>query len=96
MGVRLFWNSGEIVTPQLHLIEAAPVAVLLLLSAALAVGAGPAADYLGLAGHSLSSPQTYIDAVLGTGSLSHSLHETGVIEVIEGIGGIGETGGIGR
>ncbi|KIO48424.1 monovalent cation/H+ antiporter subunit D [Nitrosospira sp. NpAV] len=88
MGVRLFWSSDEIVTPQLHLIEAAPVAVLLLLSAALAVGAGPAADYLGLAGHSLSSPQTYIDAVLGAGLLPHSLPETEASEIIEGIGGI--------
>lgn len=66
MGIRLFWSSEEIVTPRLHLIEAAPVAVLLLLSMALAAGAGPAADYLGLAGHSLSSPQIYIDAVLGS------------------------------
>ena len=65
MGVRLFWSSDEIVTPQLHLIEAAPVAVLLLLTVALAAGAGPATEYLGLAGNSLSSPQIYIDAVLG-------------------------------
>ncbi len=64
MGVRLFWSSDEIVTPQLRLIEAAPVAVLLLLTAALTAGAGPAMDYLSLAGSSLSSPQTYIDAVL--------------------------------
>ena len=32
MGIRLFWSSDEIVTPQLHLIEAAPVAMLLLLT----------------------------------------------------------------
>lgn len=96
MGVRLFWSSDEIVTPRLHLIEAAPVAVLLLLSVALAAGAGPATEYLSLAGHSLSSPQTYIDAVLGGGPLAHSLDETEIIEVIEGIAEIGETGGIGR
>jgi multicomponent K+:H+ antiporter subunit D len=64
MGVRLFWSSDEIVTPQLRLIEASPVAVLLLLTAVLTAGAGPAMDYLSLAGSSLSSPQTYIDAVL--------------------------------
>jgi multicomponent K+:H+ antiporter subunit D len=64
MGVRLFWSSDEIVTPQLRLIEAAPVAVLLLLTAALTAGAAPAMDYLSLAGSSLSSPQIYIDAVL--------------------------------
>ncbi|ARO88222.1 monovalent cation/H+ antiporter subunit D [Nitrosospira lacus] len=88
MGVRLFWSSDEIVTPQLHLIEAAPVAVLLLLSVALTAGAGPASDFLGLAGHSLSSPQTYIDTVLGGGAVPHSLQETEVIEIIGGIGGI--------
>jgi len=53
----------------LHLIEAAPVATLLLLSVALTAGAGPAMDYLGLAGQSLSSPRDYIDAVLSTNPL---------------------------
>jgi multicomponent K+:H+ antiporter subunit D len=64
MGVRLFWSSDEIVAPQLRLIEATPVAVLLLLSAVLAAGAGPTMDYIGRAGTSLSTPQVYIDAVL--------------------------------
>ncbi|WON74013.1 monovalent cation/H+ antiporter subunit D [Nitrosospira sp. Is2] len=64
MGLRLFWSSEEIVTPRLHLTEAAPVAALLALSVALAAGTGPVMDYLSLAGESLSSPQTYIDAVL--------------------------------
>jgi multicomponent K+:H+ antiporter subunit D len=69
MGVQLFWSQGEILTPKLHLIEAAPVATLLLLSVALTAGAGPAMDYLGLAGQSLSSPRDYIDAVLGANPL---------------------------
>ena len=64
MGIRLFWGSEEMVTPRLHLTEAAPVAVLLLLSVALVAGTGPAMDYLGRAGESLSAPQAYIDAVL--------------------------------
>jgi len=68
MGMRLFWSSDKIVTPRLQLIEAAPVAVLLLLSVVLAAGTGPAMDYLSLAADSLSSPQTYIDAVLGNSS----------------------------
>jgi multicomponent K+:H+ antiporter subunit D len=68
MGMRLFWSSDEIITPRLQLIEAAPVAVLLLLSVALTAGAGPAMDYLSLAGDSLFSPQIYIDAVLGNSS----------------------------
>jgi multicomponent K+:H+ antiporter subunit D len=42
--------------------------VLLLLSAALTAGASPVMDYLSLAGDSLFSPQTYIDAVLDNGS----------------------------
>jgi multicomponent K+:H+ antiporter subunit D len=66
MGIRLFWGSEEIVTPRLHLTEAAPVAVLLLLSVALVAGTGPVMDYLGRAGESLSAPQAYIDAVLTT------------------------------
>jgi multicomponent K+:H+ antiporter subunit D len=64
MGMRLFWSSDEIAIPRLQLIEAAPVAVLLLLSVVLTAGTGPAMDYLSLAADSLSSPQTYIDAVL--------------------------------
>lgn len=69
MGMRLFWSSDEIVTPRLQLIEAAPVAVLLLLSAVLTAGAGPAMDYFSFAADSLSSPRNYINAVLGNGSL---------------------------
>ncbi|MEO7464423.1 MAG: monovalent cation/H+ antiporter subunit D [Nitrosospira sp.] len=80
MGVRLFWSSEEIVTPQLHLIEVAPVAVLLLLTLALAAGAGPAMEYLNLAASSLSTPQVYIDAVLGNGLPAGSSNG------IEGIG----------
>ena len=64
MGILLFWTSEEIMIPRLRLGEAAPVAVLLLLSVALTVETGPAMDYLSLAGNSLSSPQIYIDAVL--------------------------------
>jgi multicomponent K+:H+ antiporter subunit D len=77
MGMRLFWSQGEIVTPRLHLIEAAPVATLLLLSVALTAGAGPAMDYLGLAGQSLSSPRDYIDAVLSTNRLFSPISEGG-------------------
>jgi len=69
IGMRLFWSSDEIVTPRLQLIEAAPVAVLLLLSAVLTAGAGPAMDYFSFAADSLSSPRNYINAVLSNGSL---------------------------
>jgi multicomponent K+:H+ antiporter subunit D len=65
VGMRMFWGTDEILTPRLHVTEAAPVAVLLLLSVALAAGTGPVMDYFSLAGESLSSPQAYIDAVLG-------------------------------
>ena len=64
MGVRLFWSSDEIVTPQLRLIEAAPVAVLLLLTAGADGRRRSGHGLPELAGSSLSSPQTYIDAVL--------------------------------
>lgn len=67
MGIRLFWSPEEIAAPRLHLVEAAPVALLLLLSVGLTVGAGPVTGYLALAEAGLATPQTYIDAVLGTG-----------------------------
>lgn len=65
MGIRLFWSLEEIAAPRLHLVEAAPVALLLLLSVALTAGAGPVTGYLSLAEAALAAPQTYIDAVLG-------------------------------
>ncbi|MNR52426.1 putative monovalent cation/H+ antiporter subunit D [compost metagenome] len=46
------------------MIEAGPVAVLLLLCVGLAAGAGPVSAYLDDAARSLDQPTTYIDAVM--------------------------------
>ncbi|WP_019141570.1 monovalent cation/H+ antiporter subunit D [Noviherbaspirillum massiliense] len=64
MGTRIFWGASERIKPRLRVIEAGPVAFLVLLCAALAVQAGPVTDYLGATGNSLYTPRTYIDAVL--------------------------------
>ncbi|OZI25449.1 monovalent cation/H+ antiporter subunit D [Bordetella genomosp. 7] len=63
-GMRVFWSADERTTPRLRVIEAGPVAVLILLCVALAAGAGPVSAYLDEAARSLDQPAQYIDAVL--------------------------------
>jgi multicomponent K+:H+ antiporter subunit D len=63
-GIRVFWASDDRSTPRLRLIEAGPVAVLLLLCVGLAAGAGPVSAYLDDAARSLDQPKSYIDAVM--------------------------------
>jgi multicomponent K+:H+ antiporter subunit D len=62
-GMRLFWGSVRI-TPRLRVLEAAPIAVLVMLCMALGIWAGPVADYLDSAARSLHQPDTYIRVVL--------------------------------
>lgn len=64
IGMRLFWSVVGRTTPRLRVIEAAPVALLLLLCVGLTVAAKPAMTYVQAAAQGLTSPQTYIDAVL--------------------------------
>ncbi|AUL15341.1 NADH-ubiquinone/plastoquinone complex I subunit [Bordetella bronchiseptica MBORD675] len=64
VGIRIFWSSDDRVTPRLRLMEAGPVAVLLLLCVVLAAGAGPVSAYLDAAAQSLDRPATYVNAVL--------------------------------
>ncbi|OZI75015.1 monovalent cation/H+ antiporter subunit D [Bordetella genomosp. 12] len=63
-GIRVFWSGEERTTPRLRVIEAGPVAVLILLCVALTAGAGPVSAYLDAAAQSLDTPAAYIDAVL--------------------------------
>jgi multicomponent K+:H+ antiporter subunit D len=63
VGMRLFWGSVRI-TPRLRVLEASPVAVLVMLCLALGIWAGPVADYLDSAARSLHEPDTYIRVVL--------------------------------
>jgi multicomponent K+:H+ antiporter subunit D len=65
MGVRLFWTVSARATPRLRLIEAGPVAFLMLVSVGLTIWAGPAAGLAESAARLLADPSTYIGAVLG-------------------------------
>lgn len=64
IGMRLFWSVVGRTTPRLRVIEAAPVALLLLLCIGLTIAADPVMTYLQAAAQGLTAPQTYIDAVL--------------------------------
>lgn len=66
IGMRLFWSVVGRNTPRLRVIEAAPVATLVLLCVGLTVAAEPVMAFLQAAADGLASPQTYIDAVLAT------------------------------
>ena len=62
-GLRLFWSVTGRTTPRLRLVEVGPVTLLVVLSIALAAGAGPVMTYLESAANSLHSPEVYIRVV---------------------------------
>lgn len=64
VGMRLFWSVAARVTPRLRVLEAAPVALLVLLCAALGIVADPVLRYLDSTARSLHQPATYVRAVL--------------------------------
>ena len=64
VGMRLFWSITARTTPRLRLLEAAPVAGLVLLCLGLSVAADPVMRYLDSAARSLHQPDTYIRSVL--------------------------------
>ena len=72
-GIRAFWSNEGLVTPRLRVVEAAPVAALLLLCVALAARAGPVMTYLDETAQSLSRPAAYIDAVLSQAALRDAI-----------------------
>ncbi len=63
LGMRVFWDT-ERPAPRLQWIEAGPVAMLVLLCLALALGAGPAMRYFDATARALHDGQTYVGAVL--------------------------------
>jgi multicomponent K+:H+ antiporter subunit D len=63
VGMRLFWGAARN-TPRLRVLEAAPVALLVMVCVALSAWAGPVAQYLESAARSLHQPDTYIRVVL--------------------------------
>jgi multicomponent K+:H+ antiporter subunit D len=69
VGMRLFWSIAARTTPRLRLLEAAPVALLVLLALALSVFAGPVNRYLDSAAASLHRPDAYVHAVLSLETL---------------------------
>jgi multicomponent K+:H+ antiporter subunit D len=69
MGMQLFWSVGARATPRMRLLEAAPVATLVLLCLALTVAADPVTRYLDSAASSLHRPDTYIETVLSQETL---------------------------
>ena len=73
VGMRLFWSVAARATPRLRMLEAAPVAALVLLCLALGVAAGPVAHYLDSTARSLHQPDTYVRTVLA--ARSHDVKE---------------------
>jgi multicomponent K+:H+ antiporter subunit D len=64
IGMRLFWTLAGRTTPRLRLVEATPIAFLILLTVGLAVAADPVNRYLDEAARSLHQPDTYVRTVL--------------------------------
>lgn len=64
IGMRLFWSVADRTTPRLRVLEAAPVAALVLLCFALTTWVDPVSRYLDSAARSLHQPDTYIRSVL--------------------------------
>jgi multicomponent K+:H+ antiporter subunit D len=64
VGIRLFWTVTARTTPRLRILEAAPVAALIVLCVLLGIGASPVMSYLESAALSLHEPQSYISEVL--------------------------------
>jgi len=62
--MRLFWSVTGRATPRLRIIEAGPVAFLILLCIVLTAAAGPMMTYVDSAARTLNDPETYIRAVL--------------------------------
>ena len=70
MGILLFWTVSERTTPRLRVIEAGPVALLVLASIALAVWADPVMVLMQSTAGALNTPELYIDAVLSSGRIA--------------------------
>jgi len=65
IGIRLFWTSAARRVPRLRLLEAAPVALLLLAMFAATAAAPVVMEFLDATAASLQDPQAYVRAVLG-------------------------------
>lgn len=68
-GIALLWTPAERPPIPIRIVEALPIAVLLMLCLALVVQAGPALRYMQSTARSLAEPNIYITAVLGPASI---------------------------
>ena len=64
-GVRRFWAQSTVSAPRVHVVEIAPIVLLLALCATLTVQAEVSMRYLNAAALTLHEPAAYIDQVLG-------------------------------
>lgn len=65
LGVRIFWVSGTVRVPSLHVNEAASIGGLVMLCVILTLQAGPVFDYLGRTTEGLLRSKDYHERVLG-------------------------------
>jgi multicomponent K+:H+ antiporter subunit D len=63
-GIRTFWAPLEVIVPRIRVIEMAPVAALLLLTAVFSAAGGPAMRYMDATARALHAPEAYIGSVL--------------------------------
>ena len=70
IGMRLFWSPAQRRTPRLNVVEAVPVAFLVLLCLGLTAASGPVMRFFEGTARSLHAPETYIETVLGTRAAS--------------------------
>jgi len=70
IGMRLFWSPAQRRTPRLNVVEAVPVAFLVLLCLGLTAASGPVMRFFEGTARSLHTPETYIETVLGTRAAS--------------------------
>jgi multicomponent K+:H+ antiporter subunit D len=64
MGIHTFWVPTEATVPRVRLVEAAPVAGLLLVCLGLTIAGGPVMRYMGATAESLAASRSYVDSVL--------------------------------
>lgn len=65
-GIRTFWATGEDELPAVPLVELGPVVVLVALTLAMTVKAGPVMRYMEATASTLNHPHVYVQGVLGT------------------------------
>ncbi|HLT28537.1 MAG TPA: monovalent cation/H+ antiporter subunit D [Myxococcaceae bacterium] len=82
-GIRNFWSSVHRDPPMLRLAEGLPVAVLLLVSIALTVAAGPVTRYAQQIARELHDPASYAEAVLSAATVPPPAKKRSDVEVEE-------------